>query len=140
MNRRSTSLTSTHPLYHQYPYTQTSDYQYQYQYTEPEKSQTKRMGLSRKASIILQFALIICISAIIAGLCGGLTSKVSKWRSSGTAAEVVPSANGMVGVDGTMEMNSTLTMRGMGDMRILRDERTRRRERRRMAGGRSFEL
>ena len=39
------------------------------------------MALSRRSSIILQFTLIICISAIIAGLAGGLTSKVSKWSA-----------------------------------------------------------
>ncbi len=75
MNRRSASLSPTLPLYHDSPYIETSDFKYhdedQDQYSDPEKSPTKRMTISRKYSIILQFVLIICISAIIAGLYGG---------------------------------------------------------------------
>ncbi|EKD19392.1 hypothetical protein MBM_02629 [Drepanopeziza brunnea f. sp. 'multigermtubi' MB_m1] len=40
------------------------------------------MAISRKWKIVLQFALIISISASTAGLAGGLTNKVSRWGSS----------------------------------------------------------
>lgn len=47
------------------------------------------MAISRNSwTIIVKFALIIIISAVIAGVVGGVTSQVSKWK----AAEVVQGA------------------------------------------------
>ena len=57
---------------------------------------------------MLQFTLIILISACIAGIVGGVTSQVSKFRS----AEVVRANGTVVGaVNGTV--NGTEGMRGM---------------------------
>jgi len=68
------------------------------------------MAYSRKRDcnwkIVLQFALIILISACIAGVVGGVTSKVSKFRS----AEVV--RNGTVGTTGNATVSGDEGMRG----------------------------
>jgi len=102
------------------------------------------MALSRRSSIILQFTLIICISAIIAGLAGGLTSKVSKW-----SAEVEGKEEAMGNVTMRMEENAKRMWRddcrdrhhehGCG-FDGVGHERCRRRERRRAACGRRYEL
>ena len=104
------------------------------------------MALSRRSTIILQFTLIICISAIIAGLAGGLTSKVSKW-----SAEVEGKEEAVVNVTMRMEENYKRAWRDErmqmeqgreheGGFEGVGHERCRRRERRRVVGGRRFEL
>ncbi|KAH6721736.1 hypothetical protein BKA61DRAFT_591255 [Leptodontidium sp. MPI-SDFR-AT-0119] len=100
------------------------------------------MTLSRKSTIILQFALIICISAIIAGLAGGLTSRVSKWsaevkqdsKTLGNATIMVEDGNLRLERDGRGTMEHDGGFEGVGR------ERCRRRERRRIVSGRRYEL
>jgi hypothetical protein len=59
------------------------------------------MAISRNSwTIIVKFALIIIISAVIAGIVGGVTSQVAKWK----AAEVVQGAG-----------NATASMKGTGN-------------------------
>ncbi|KAL2072972.1 hypothetical protein VTL71DRAFT_10296 [Oculimacula yallundae] len=116
------------------------------------------MTLSRKSTIILQFTLIICISAIIAGLAGGLTSRVTKWSD-----EVEGDRRGVIGNRTVLEQIQMESMGAgsrrrevemeaamekkfesgegseMGSGRMAHD-RCRRRERRRVVGGRRYEL
>jgi len=56
------------------------------------------MAISRNSwTIVVKFALIIIISAVIAGVVGGVTSQVSKWK----AAEVVQGGNVTMNVTGS---------------------------------------
>lgn len=104
------------------------------------------MSLSRRSTIILQLTLIICISAIIAGLAGGLTDRVSK-----RSAEVVGKEKLMENVTLRMEEKNDWLwrhyMEGMkqkpmheGGFEGVGLERCRRKERRRIVGGRKYEL
>ncbi|PVH69263.1 hypothetical protein DL98DRAFT_522291 [Cadophora sp. DSE1049] len=103
------------------------------------------MALSRKSARILQFTLIICISAIIAGLAGGLTSRISK-RSTEVEGKEETMRNATIRMEENVEIKWS-DSRDMGQEPMheggfegVGHERCRRRERRRVVGGRRYEL